>query len=167
MARSQVLGEPDGTGNIDAARSAQAQSFLSGELKHGLYRLRVGDLKRGVNRCAFKVLGDAALADPLRDRRALCFQLAGRVVGVERGAGRVGQRGADGGTLGFEHTRYTSQRASRTDGCNETVNLAIRIGPNFLSRCRHMDVAVGDVVELIGPYRAFWLTRIDGLGEAR
>ena len=64
---TQIAGEADRAGNIDAARTAEAKALFREELEGYIERFRIGNLIGPVDDYAFKVGGDAALADPLRD----------------------------------------------------------------------------------------------------
>ncbi len=126
----------------------------------------VGDVKGHVDGRAFEVLGDAALADAFGDRGSLGLELAGGEIGVEPGAGRVGERDGDALALGLQAARDAAERAAGADCGDEAVDLARGVGPDLFGGGRRVDVAVGGVVELVGPYRAAGLGRRQGFGEA-
>ena len=77
----ELAGEADGAGDVDARRAAEARGPLRQKVEDDRHRLVVRDLVGAVDRRAFEVGGDPALADALGDRGALGLQLAGRVVG--------------------------------------------------------------------------------------
>src|SRR5580700_2321727 len=163
VAGAELLGEADGTGDVDAGRAAEAQPLVLEQIEDDRYRFGVGDLIGGVDRRIFQVLGDAALADAFGDRGALRLQHAGRVVAVERGAHRIGKRDAHGIAARFERHRDAGERAAGADGADKAIDLAVGLPPDFRSRGFGMAPAIGDVVELIGPDRAV----LFGLGQLR
>ena len=61
------------------------------EVEQHRQHLLVGDLEPAVERRAFEIGGDAALADAFGDRVALGLQLAVRVIVVDRRAHRIGE----------------------------------------------------------------------------
>ena len=69
--------QPDRAGDVDAGRAAQAQAFVLQQVEDDRQRLLVGDLVGVVDRRAFEIGGDAALADAFGDRGAFGLQLAG------------------------------------------------------------------------------------------
>ena len=84
VAGAEIARQPDRAGDVDAGRAAQAQALVLEEVEDDRQRLLVGDLVGDVDRDAFEVGGDAALADALGDRGALGLELARRVLAVER-----------------------------------------------------------------------------------
>ena len=58
------------------------------------------------------------------------------------------------------------QRAAGADRADEAVDLAAELVPDLLRRGLDMALAVGDVVELVGPDRAVRLRAAELLGEA-
>ena len=68
--------------------------FVLEQVEDDRHRFLVGNLIGDVDRRAFEIFGDAALADAFGDRGAFGFQRAGRVIAVERGAHRIGERDA-------------------------------------------------------------------------
>ena len=128
-------------------------------------RFFVGNLIGGIDRRAFEVLGDAALADAFGDRRAFGFQRAGRVVAVERGAHRVGERNAHGAVERFQRHGDAGERAAGADGADKAVDLAVGLPPDFRAGRLDVALAVGDIVELVGPDRAVLFGLRQLLGE--
>src|SRR5690606_13349245 len=51
----------------------------------------------------------------------------------------------------------SSKRSTAADGCNETVDLAVGLSPDFLRCGGDVSVTIGNIVELIGPDRAIGL----------
>ena len=118
-------------------------------------RFLVGDLEGEVRREAFEIGGDAALPDAFGDRAALGLQLAFGVEAVERRAQRIGERDLDVRVLRLQADarrrpacrRCRPPRRSRRP-CRPVC------APDLLRRGADMAVAVGDIVELVGPDRA-------------
>ena len=117
-------------------------------------RLVVRDLEGAVDRRAFEIGGDAALADAFGDRGAFGLELAGRVVGVERRAHRIGERDLDVGVALLERHADAGERAAGADRADEAVDLAVGLPPDLRAGRLVVGLAVGDVVELVGPDRA-------------
>ena len=76
VAGAELLGEADGAGDIDAGRAAEAQPFLLEQVEDDGNGLLIGDLVGRVDRHAFEIVGDAALADAFGDRGAFGLELA-------------------------------------------------------------------------------------------
>ena len=57
-------------GDIDAGRAAEAKAFVLEQIEDDRHGLLVGNLKGDVDRHAFEIGGDAALADAFGDRGA-------------------------------------------------------------------------------------------------
>src|SRR5580704_14772456 len=154
VAGAELLGQPNGAGDIDAGRAAEAEPLVLEQIEDDRHRFRVGDLIGEIDRRIFQVLGDAALADAFGDRGAFRLQRAGRVVAVERGAHRIGERDAHGVAARFERDGDAGERAAGADGADKAVDLAVGLLPDFRAGGFDMALAIGDVVELIGPDRA-------------
>ena len=107
-----------------------------------------------VDRRAVQIGGDAALADSLGDRRSVSLQLTGFDPGIDGGAKWIGRGDPDFSTVFFKRNTYASKRAAGADGAGESVDAALRLVPNFRSCSLDMGLAVGDIVELVGPNRA-------------
>ena len=69
------------------------------------------------------------------------------------------------GFLRLQADGDAGQRAARADGGDEAVDLAAGLGPDFRRRGVDMAVAVGDIVELVGPDRAVRLGLRQLLGQ--
>ena len=151
MAGPQFAGKADGAGNVDAGRAAKAQTLFLDQVENDRKRFLVGHLEGKVRSEAVKIGGDASLADAFRDRASISLQFTAGVEGVQCGAERIGERDLDVPALGFQSGRDTGQRATRADSRYETVNLAASLRPDLLCRRADMAVAVGDIVELVGP----------------
>ena len=123
------------------------------KVEHDLHRLLVGDPIGDVDRRAFEIAGDAALADALGDRGALALEDAAGVIGVERRAEGIGEGDLDIGIALLERHADARQRAARSDRADEAVDLAVRLSVNLGTRRFVMAAAVGDVVELVRPHR--------------
>src|SRR5580693_6967695 len=121
------------------------------QVENNRYRLRIGNLVGDVDRRIFEIPGDAALADALGDRGALRLQRTGRVIAVERGAHRIGERDAHGIVVRLERHSDTSERAAGADRADKAVDFAVSLVPDFLSGRFDVPLAIGDVVELVGP----------------
>src|SRR5262245_9632747 len=165
MTGAEIAREPDGAGDIDAARSAEAETFLPPEVENDPNGLGILDLVGLVDLGAFEILGDAALADPLGDRAAFGFQLAVLVVVVERGTHRVGNTDHDVRVVRFETHRHAGKSAAGAYGADEAVDLAVEIAPDLLGGRFDMPLAIGDIVELIGPDRAVRLAAGEVFGK--
>ena len=94
------------------------------------------------------------------------FRFAAGVEAVERRAQRIGERDLDVLALGLQPEGDAGQRAAGADRRDETVDLAAGLGPDLLRRGADMAVAVGDIVELVGPDRAVRLGPRHLLGQA-
>src|SRR5690606_15267909 len=68
--RSEVPCEPDRAGDVHARRGTDTETFFDQKVEDDGQRLAVGDLEGDVDRSAFQIAGDAALADPFGDRRS-------------------------------------------------------------------------------------------------
>ena len=68
--------------------------------------------------------------------------------------------------LRFQPHRDAGERAAGADGADEAVDLALRVVPDLWRRRLDMALAVGDIVELIGPDGAVRRGRGKLLGEA-
>ena len=97
-----------------------------------------------------------------------------RVVLVERGAHRVGQPDLDVRLALAERDLDAGERAARADGADEAVDPVAELLPELGRRGIDVRLAVGDVVELVGPdgavrflggLPAVW--RADRLGRGR
>ena len=106
---------------------------------------------------AFQVFGDAALADAFGDRRAFRFEFARRVIAVERGAGGIGEADGDAWIFRAETCGDAGKRAAGTDCADEAIDAALGLFPDFWSCCCDVGVAVGGVIELVGPDGAVFL----------
>src|SRR5690606_37294323 len=113
----------------------------------------------------FEVGGDATLADALADRAAFGLQLAAGVVAVEGGAVRVGEADDHVGILLAPGHGDARQRAAGPHRADKAVHLAPRLAPDLGAGALDVGLAVGDVVELVGPDRAGRLLRGQLLGQ--
>ena len=165
MTGAHVAREPDRAGHIDAARSAEAQPFLAQQIEDDRQRLGVGDLVGLVDHRTFEIGGDAALADAFGDRASFRLELAVLVVIVERRAHRIGEADGDVLVLRLQPHGDAGERAAGADGADEAVDLALRVVPDLGRRRLDMALAVGDIVELVGPDRAMRRGRGKLLGE--
>src|SRR5690348_11627374 len=91
----------------------------------------VGDLEGVVWLESFEVRGNAALADPFRDRAAFSLQLAIRVIVEERRAGRVGKTDRDIGISLAKRLGDAGQRSPCSDRRDEAVDPAASLLPDF------------------------------------
>src|SRR5690606_22448416 len=78
----------------------------------------------------------------------------------------VGEADADVGLAGAQALGDAREGATRADGADEAVDAAAGLFPDFRRRGLDMGLAVGGVVELVGPYGAARLARGQRLGEA-
>src|SRR5215217_6185609 len=131
MSGAEVARKTDGAGNVDSARSADANSFLINEIENQLNGLGIGNLIGEIRRKAFKVGGDSALTDPFGDRAAGRGQFAMGIEVIERGTLRVGNADLDVRVLRLQSLRYAGKCAAGTDGADKTIHLAVRIAPDF------------------------------------
>ena len=70
VARTQIARHADGARDIDAGRAAHAQAFMLQQIEDQGQGFLVGNLIGVVDRRAFQIAGDAALADAFGDGRA-------------------------------------------------------------------------------------------------
>src|SRR5262249_751610 len=143
--------EPDGAGDIDAGRAAEEQSLVPQQVEHDRHRLFIGDLIRRVDRQAFEILRDAALADAFGDGAALRLQAAMRVIVISRRPCGIGETDANFRIALAQIHRRSRERAARADGADEAVDLAVGLTPDLRARRLVMRAPVRDVVELIRP----------------
>ena len=73
----------------------------------------------------------------------------------------------DTGALGLQRHAGANQRAARADRGHKAIHLAIGISPNLWSRRFNVRLAIGDVVELVGPNGAVGLALVQRLGQPR
>ena len=117
-------------------------------------RFRVGNLERVVDRQAFEIGGDAALADPLGDRAAFRLELAGRVVTEQRRSGRVGEADGDVRIACAKGLRDPGQRSPGADGADEAVDLAAicsQISGPVVSACARRLATLSNWLAQIAP----------------
>ena len=150
--RSQLLRHTHRGGDVDAGRSADRQSFMDQHVEDVLQRLGVGDLLRIVDRRAVHVGGDARIADALGDRAALDLQVVVLHPAVEPAALAVGQHDPHLRIALLQRQRHAGQRAAGAAGAGERVHLAFRLLPDLGPGVRAVALAVGEVVELVGPH---------------
>ena len=157
MARPHIAGHCHRARDVDGRRSTEIQALVAHQVVDDRKRLGIGKAISGVDRRLGKIGGDPPLPDPFRDRRSFGLQLAMRVVVVERRAMRVGQRDADGLVECLEAQPYPGNRTTRTRRTGKTVDPVIELLPQLGRGAFDMRLAVGGVVELVGPDRAFGL----------
>ena len=121
--------------------------------------LFVRDLVGHVDRRAFEIGGDAALADALRDGIALGLEFAPGEPVEQRRAHGIAEGDPDVGISLLQRARHAGQRAAAADRAGEAVDLAVCLVPDFWPRGAIMAVPVGRVVELVRPDRAVRLGR--------
>jgi hypothetical protein len=68
MARSELSGQPNGAGNVDARRAAETKPLMFEQVEDERDRFFIADLVGVVDGNAFEIGGDAALSDTLGDR---------------------------------------------------------------------------------------------------
>ena len=130
--------------------------------------LRIRDEECFVDLQPLEVGGDPALADAFADRAALGLELAGRVVAVERGAGHVGERDDDVAACAREAPSATPASVPPVPtALTKPSILPVGLRPDFRAGRAHVDVAVGDIVELVGEDRAVRMLERQPLGHAR
>src|SRR4030042_5608752 len=95
--------------------------------------------------------GDAALAGALGDGAAFGLERAVLVEIVERGTHGICKPDHHARIVLLETHGDAGKGAAGPDRTNEAVDLAVDIVPNLLRRRLDMALAVGDIVELIGP----------------
>src|SRR5262249_18132069 len=142
---------PDCAGDVDSRRSPKAQALVLKQVEYKRHCLLVGNPIGDIDRRVFQVLGDAALPDPFGNRGALGFEHAGGVVAVECRTERIGKRNLDGPVALLEGDADAGERSAGADRADEPVHFAFCLAPDFGAGCLHVAVAVGDVVELVGP----------------
>src|SRR5271166_6774450 len=125
--------------------------FVLDQIEHDGDRLLVGDLKGDVDGRAFEIPGDAALADPFGDRGPLRLEHAGGVIAIERRAFRIGKADLDHRIARLQREADARERAAGADRASEAVDPALGLLPDFRAGGRDVPVAIGDIVELVGP----------------
>src|SRR5689334_24047078 len=148
VARAHRFGEPDGARDIDAARPAQAETFLAQQIEDDGKRLGIGHLIGLVDLGALEIGSDAALADPFGDRASFGLEHAMLVVIVEGGTHGIGKTDDDVGVVLLPAHRHAGKRAAGPDRADDAIDLAVEFLPNLLGRGLDMALAVGDIVEL-------------------
>src|SRR5712671_4312427 len=105
------------------------------------------------------------VADALGDRIALRFPLVARIPIVDPRAHAVGEINLDLRVALLERDPDARERAAGADRAGETINLAVGLFPDLGAGRLVMAAAVGEVVELVRPYRPVRFARRDLLGE--
>ena len=82
------------------------------------------------------------------------LQLAGLDPAIDRRAQRIGGGDADIRVALFQRDGDAGQGAAGADRAGEAVDLAAGLLPDFRAGAFDMGLAVGDIVELVGPDRA-------------
>src|SRR4029079_19715167 len=123
------------------------------------------DLVGLVDLGSLQIGGDSALADTLGDGAALRLEHAVLVIIVQRGTHRVGKPDHHVFVVLLETHGDAGKPAAGADRADEPIDLAAELLPNLLRRRLDMSLAVGDIVELIGPDRAVRLARGKLFGE--
>ena len=82
------------------------------------------------------------------------LELAGRVIGIERRAHRIGERDLDVAVALLERHADARERAARADRADEAVDLAVEVVEDLRAGRLVVAAPVGDVVELVRPDRA-------------
>src|SRR5262249_42922153 len=114
-------------------------------------RFLVWYLEGPVDLKSFEIGSDTSLADAFGDRTAFGLELPGRLIAEERRAGRIGEADDD---IGFPFAKCLGnprKRAAGADRANESVDLAVSLFPDFGAGSFDVRLAVGDIVELVGP----------------
>lgn len=143
-------------GHVDAARAADVQAFLAQQAVDHLHARLVVDADGVVDRCALQVCGDPAVADAFRNRIALALQFAVLDPVVERAAVGIGQHDFYVRLLLLQVAGDAGQGAASAGSAGESVDAAMRVVPDFWAGCCVVCLAVGEIVELLGP---------DGVGQ--
>ena len=141
------------------------QTFVRHEVEDDRHRLVVGNLIGEVDRRAFQVGGDPALPDSLGDRGAGHLEFAGRVVGIERRARRIGERDLDVRVALLERHADAGERSPGADRAHEPMQLAAEVVENLRPGRLVMAAPVGDVIELVRPHGAVRFGFGQRLGE--
>ena len=111
----------------------------------------VGDPVGVIDLQPLDIGGDAALADAFGDRRAFGLQFAVDIVVPQRCTHRVGQSDPDILVALAQRHRYAAQRSAGADGADKSVQFAAGLFPDLGSGRAVMGVAIGEIVELVGP----------------
>ena len=154
MTRPEVFGEADRSGDIDAGGAAQQQALIFHQVEQDGQSLGIVDLVGAIDRAVHEVGGDPPLADALGDRRSGRGELAGGVIGKEGGAMGIGEADLNGFVLRFQRHADAGQGAARADRADEAIDFSRRVGPDLGAGGLKMALAVGDIIELVGPNRA-------------
>src|SRR5438874_7550512 len=140
--------------DVDAAGAAEKQPLLVQQPVDVSDRVAVLDVHGLIDRRALEVAGDAADADPFRDRAAAgCPERPAAHVFIQTTARRVGEHAANGGAARLEVLRDARERAAGAGGGDEGIDAAVGLSPDLGARGARMSIAVGGVVELVGPDR--------------
>src|SRR4029079_3097676 len=131
MTGAHVTCEPYRSGDIDTARSAEAQPFLAKQVEYDGQRLCVRNLIGLVDHGTFEIGGDAALADAFGDRASFRLELSMLVIIVERSAHRIGDADGDVLVLRLQSHGNAGERAARADSTDKAVDLALRVVPDL------------------------------------
>jgi hypothetical protein len=154
VARTKLPGRAHGRRDIDATGAAEEKSLAIQKSVDGLDDLGIGNRYGGVDRCPAQVGRDPANPDPFSDGAgSVRLQLAGCHPVEQRTALRVGQHDPDGRCTFLQEPADPAERAARSGGRDECMDLAARVTDDLRSGRRVMAFAVGDVVELVGPDR--------------
>src|SRR6185437_4409127 len=105
MAGPKLTGKTNGASDIDAARSAEAETFFTQQVEDDGQGFGVRDLVGLVDLGAFEIGSDAALADPFSDRASFRLKHAVLVIIVERRAHWVREPDDDVGIVFLETSR--------------------------------------------------------------
>src|SRR5262249_44176490 len=116
--------------------------------------------KRFVDHNAFEIGRNPPLPDAFGDRSSLGFEFPVFVPVIKSRTARVGDADDDILVARLEAERNASERAARTHRTDKAVDPALGVAPDF--RCGRVDVAlaVGDIIELIGPDGAVWVSLV-------
>ena len=136
------------------------------EIENDGQRFGVRYLEGVVDRRPFQVRRHPPLADPLGDRGAFRLELAVLVVIVKRRAHGIGDGDDDFGVALLERHADAGDGAAGADGADEAVHFTLGLLPDLRPGALEMGLAVGDVVELIGPDGAVGLLFVELFGEA-
>src|SRR5262249_41999264 len=125
----------------------------------------ISDLVGDIDRRAFKVFRHAYLTDTLCDRVAFCRQLTLRKPVVEGGAHWIAECNLHVGITLLKGASNATQSPATAAGTSQSVNLSVRRMSNFGASRAIVAIAVGDVVELICPECAQFLSEATGIAS--
>jgi hypothetical protein len=156
VALAELLRNLLGRDDIQTRTGTEVKSLVVQAAVHHLDRLLVADVQRAVKQVnvGLQVVRHAALSDALGNRPTLALsQLAAALdVRVQDRPRGVGEEALDAAVADvLEVAGYAGKRAAGTCCASESVDLATGLVPDLRASGLNVRLAVGGVVELVGP----------------